>query len=213
MYNEENNYSPRRGRKNSKSKKGLSGTEETQGNSNKKSLATELSKPLFVVGGLLVGNLIGKGIDKMVTVSTDATKFEIKSIIKPIVQAGMGVGIIMLARDKGKETKGIQTIKEVARSLGYGVAGSGVISTVKLINKDLFAGLGNPSDPSERPIEAKYYREAKDEIMQLLQDNSFRPALPEARHNNISAPPFEQEAEEQYRDISGTGETEEAEII
>ena len=160
-----------------KGKKGLHGA-----GAKGRSTAAELSKPLLVVGGLLVGNLAGRAIDKFIPVNTDEKGVMkiVKTAVKPLVQAGLGVGVILLSREKDKDKEGAKTIKAIPRSLGYGIAGSGVISAVKLVNKNLFAGLGDPSDPDTKPIEAKYYREAKDEIMKMLQDNSFRPALPES---------------------------------
>lgn len=180
------NPSPHKRRK-KKSKKGLHGAEETKGKSAaKKNTGLELSKPLLVVGGLLAGNLIGKGIDKFIAVPADATGFQIKTLVKPLVQAGLGVGIILVAREGTQDKDSTKTIKALARSLGYGVAGSGIISGVKLVKSDLFEGLGNDEVLGAKPVEAKYYREAKNEIMQMLQDNSFRPALPEGNTTAVN---------------------------
>lgn len=176
MYTEHTS-SPHKRRK-KKSKKGLHGTKEVKGKSAvKHNTGLELSKPLIVVGGLLAGNLIGKGIDKFIAVPADATGFQIKALVKPLVQAGFGVGIILLAREGSEDKNSMKTIKTLARTLGYGVAGAGIISGVKLVKSDLFEGLGNDEILGAKPVEAKYYREAKNEIMQMLQDNSFRPAL------------------------------------
>ncbi len=182
--------SPKPGTQNkrtSKKGKGLSGAESGS------STAVELTKPLLVVGGLLVGNLTGKLIDKFIPINADEKGVMkiVKTAIKPLVQAGLGVGVILLSREKGNEEQGAKTIKAIARSLGYGVAGSGVISTVKLVKADLFAGLGDNGDT--KPIEAKYYTEAKDEIMKMLQDNSFKPALPEG--SSMSSLPQMRESE------------------
>ena len=191
-----------------KSAKGLHGTEAAKGSPGaKKSTGKELSKPLFVVGGLLLGNFIGRGIDKFIPVSADEEGMvaKMKSAVKPLVQAGLGVGVILLSKEKAQDKQSVKTIKELVRSLGYGVAGSGVITTVKLINKDLFAGLGDAGDGS-RPIEAKFYREAKDEIMKMLQDNSFRPALPEAGMSAMLP-------DNDNGEMSGLNMVEDAEII
>ncbi len=199
MYTEyEDSHQTGRQRKR-KSKKGLHGAESK---GSPKNTGMELSKPLLVVGGLLVGNLAGKAVDKFIPVNADEKGFMkiIKSSVKPLVQGGLGVGVILLSRERENDTKNAKVIKELARSLGYGVAGSSVVSVVKLVNKDLFAGLG---DTGTKPIEAKYYREAKDEIMKMLQDNSFKPALPEPSMQSVPETPHAEAIE-----VSGFGEAE-----
>ncbi|MBA3705985.1 MAG: hypothetical protein H0W84_08835 [Bacteroidetes bacterium] len=222
MYTEEHDYSHHKRRKKKKSKKGLHGTGEAKGKPGaKKNTGLELSKPLLIVGGLLAGNLIGKGIDKFIAVPADATGFQIKALVKPLVQAGLGVGIILLAREGTQDKDSTKTIKALARSLGYGVAGAGVISGVKLVKSDLFDGLGNDDSQvlGAKPIEAKYYREAKNEIMQMLQDNSFRPALPEGDTSRVNAADNREAemsglhlGESDNEDVSGLG-IEDAEIM
>ncbi len=211
------NPSPHKRRK-KKSKKGLHGAGEAKGKSGaKKNTGLELSKPLLVVGGLLAGNMIGKGIDKFIAVPADATGFQIKALVKPIVQAGLGVGIILIAREGTQDKDSIKTAKALARTLGYGVTGAGIISGVKLVKSDLFEGLGNDEVLGAKPVEAKYYREAKNEIMQMLQDNSFRPALPEGNTTSVNTATKEEGEISgllivNNEDVSGLG-LEEAEII
>lgn len=209
-------HSHRRRRK--KNRKGLHGLEARKLATKSSGIGQELSKPLLIVGGLLAGNLIGKGIDKFVTVPEDATGFQIKALVKPLVQAGLGVGVILIAKEHDKDVGSKKTMKALARNLGYGITSTGLISGFKIFNKDLFNGLGNDEILGDAPIEAKYYREAKDDIMQMLQDNSFRPALPEAGTAgvgatyddnllglNLSSPYYDE-------DVSGLG-VEDAEII
>ena len=179
--------------------KGLSGIEKAK-EAGKKVLS-ESSKPLLIVAGIWAGNMAGKAVDKFLPVTPDAAnpdKFQWKAIVKPLAQLGAGGAIIFFGRKS-----------DYVKSFGYGFAGSGVISGAKMLKKDLFEGLGEAGDSENRPLEAKYYREAKDEIMKLLQDNSFRPALPEntSISTPISAVDTESEAE-----ISGLN-VEHAEIL
>jgi hypothetical protein len=174
-------------RRKKKSKKGLNGLEARKLITKPSGIGLELSKPLLIVGGLLAGNLIGKGIDKVIAIPEDATGFQIKALVKPLVQAGLGVGVILIAKDQGKDTGSKKTMKTLIRNLGYGITGTGVISGIKIFKKDLFDGLGNDEILGDVPVEAKYYREAKDDIMQMLQDNSFRPALPEGNTAGFGA--------------------------
>lgn len=182
-----------------KSDKGLSGTEKAKGAG--KEILQEGSKPLLIITGLWVGNMAGKAVDKMLPVTPDAAnpdKFQWKSIIKPIVQLGAGGTIIYFGRKN-----------DFVKSFGYGFTGSGIINGAKLLKKDLFEGLGETEESTNKPIEAKYYREAKDEMMKLLQDNSFRPALPE---NTSAATPISAVETEIETEISGL-DVQHAEIL
>lgn len=152
------------------SPKGLSGVKMTKEAG--KHILKEGSKPLLIVAGLWAGNMAGKGIDKLFPDAAKPDKFHLKALIKPAAQIGVGGAIIFFGRKK-----------DYIKSFGYGFTGSGIITGVKLLKKDLFAGLGETGEIASAPVEAKYYREAKDEIMKLLQDNSFRPALPESTNN------------------------------
>ncbi len=170
----------------------LSGTEKTKGAGAGKQILHEGSKPLLIIAGLWVGNMAGKAVDKMLPVTPDAAnpeKFQWKSIIKPIAQLGAGGTIIYFGRKN-----------DFVKSFGYGFTGSGIINGAKLLKKDLFEGLGETEETTNKPIEAKYYREAKDEMMKLLQDNSFRPALPE---NTSVATPISAVEMESESEISG----------
>lgn len=124
-------------------------------------------------GGSLAGRLIDKGVARIPD-KGDGEKFQWKKLIKPIVLTGTGIAITYygIARDKDGEEEGIQFIKH----LGYGVVGSGLVSGVRVfIKKDLFEGLGE----TDNNLQEKYYTEAKEEIMKVLNDASFKPALPE----------------------------------
>lgn len=179
--------------------KGLSGIEKAK-EAGKKVLS-ESSKPLLIVAGIWAGNMAGKAVDKFLPVTPDAAnpdKFQWKAIVKPLAQLGAGGAIIFFGRKS-----------DYVKSFGYGFAGSGVISGAKMLKKDLFEGLGEAGDSENRPVEAKYYREAKDEIMKLLQDNSFRPALPE---NAFISTPISAVDTESETEISGLN-VEHAEIL
>lgn len=165
-----------KGKSKSNKSDGLSGPEKAKEAG--KHILRESSKPLLIVAGIWAGNMAGKAVDKFFPVAPDAAnpdKFQWKAIVKPIAQLGAGGAIIFFGRKS-----------DYVKSFGYGFAGSGLISGARLLKKDLFAGLGEAGDGSGKPIEAKFYREAKDEIMKLLQDNSFRPALPES--TSVSGP-------------------------
>jgi hypothetical protein len=106
-----------------------------------KTILEELKTPGLIILGMVGGNMAGKLIDKAVPVDETATGFQVKSIIKPIVQITAGVGGAILLKDKN--------LKLVAA----GVAASGIASTVKVfLKKDILNGLGdfNINDPLKR---------------------------------------------------------------
>jgi hypothetical protein len=175
----------------------------------KKAAVVGASKPLLIVGGLWLGNLIGKGIDKVVKPDPDG-KFHFISLVKPVAQVGVGATIAWACRSKAEDKETAKTIKELAKNIGYGIAGSGVISGAKLLKSDLFEGLGNTTNIEKKPVEAKYYSEAKEEIMKMLQDNSFRPALPEGE-NVSSLPEDKKEPEMNGLGLNFSSDTEDAE--
>lgn len=180
-----------KGKSKSPKSDGLSGAEKAKEAG--KHILRESSKPLLIVAGIWAGNMAGKAVDKFLPLTPDAAnpdKFQWKAIVKPIAQLGAGGAIIYFGRKN-----------DFVKNFGYGFAGSGLISGAKLLKKDLFSGLGEVTDSTGKPIEAKYYREAKDEIMKLLQDNSFRPALPES--TSVSGPIAATEIEPVEAEIMG----------
>lgn len=188
----------------SKKGKGLHGMSEAT-----KQAAIGAGKPLFIVAGLWAGNFMGKLIDKALPPPDADGKFHFVSLVKPTAQVGAGATIAWLSRNKKEDKENVKMWKEFAKNFGYGVAGSGLISGAKLLKSDLFEGLGNTTNTEKKPIEAKYYTEAKEEIMKMLQDNSFRPALPEG--NNLHS--ANEDHEMNGLSYGNTTEDTEAEIL
>jgi hypothetical protein len=205
-------YTEHQAPKKRKSKKGkaLHGMSEEKKEALKQH-AIGATKPLFIVAGLWLGNMGGKLIDKHLPPNPDG-KFHFTELVKPLAQGTVGATIVWLSRSKKEDKDGLKTIKELAKNFGYGIAGSGIISGAKLLKSDLFEGLGNATpDAEKKPVEAKYYTEAKDEIMKMLQDNSFRPALPEGE--NISSLPDKEEMNGLGLNLRNHTEEGEAEIL
>ena len=93
----------------------------------------ELKTPALLVVGMVGGAMAGKLLDKMLPVDEAATGFQIKGLVKPVVQIGVGMAGAMLLKD--------QNLKLIAS----GVTASGIASTVKVfLKKDILSGLGNP---------------------------------------------------------------------
>jgi hypothetical protein len=106
-----------------------------------KTILDELKTPGLIILGMIGGTMAGKLIDKAMPVDETATGFQVKSLIKPVVQITAGIAGAILLKDKN--------IKLVAS----GVAASGITSAVKVfLKKDLLSGLGdyNIADPLKR---------------------------------------------------------------
>jgi len=95
----------------------------------------------LVILGVAGGALAGQVIDKILKVDETSTEFQLKAIVKPLVQIVSGVGGAILLKNKN------------LKLIASGVAASGVITGVKVfLKKDILNGLGdfNIADPVKR---------------------------------------------------------------
>jgi len=105
------------------------------------SILNELKTPALLVVGMVGGTMAGKLLDKVLPVDETATGFQVKKLVKPVVQIGVGMGGAILLKD--------QNLKLIAA----GITASGIASTVKIfLKKDILSGLGDPNmgDPIRR---------------------------------------------------------------
>lgn len=105
------------------------------------SILNELKTPALLVVGMVGGTMAGKLLDKVLPVDEAATGFQVKKLVKPVVQIGVGMGGAILLKD--------QNLKLIAA----GITASGIASTVKIfLKKDILSGLGDPNmgDPIRR---------------------------------------------------------------
>lgn len=106
-----------------------------------KTVFEELKTPGLIIIGMIGGNLAGKLIDKVLPLDETATGFQVKALVKPIVQISAGIGGAIFLKDKN------------LKLIAGGVAASGIASTVKVfLKKDILSGLGdfNIADPLKR---------------------------------------------------------------
>ena len=95
-----------------------------------KTIIEELKTPGLIILGMVGGNLAGKLVDKAVKVDATATAFQVKALLKPVIQITAGVGGAIFLKDKN------------LRLIATGVAASGIASTVKVfLKKDILQGL------------------------------------------------------------------------
>src|ERR1051325_9705939 len=125
----------------------------------------EALKAGMVVSGILAGSAIGNFVIDKFLPPDDTSK--IKLAVKPLVLIGSGVALSIAGKKNA-----------LMRHAGYGVAIAGAASGVKrFLKKDLFAGLGEADDPrlmghlGDGP-------ETNKKLLELVAENSFRPALP-----------------------------------
>lgn len=123
-------------------------------------ILNELKTPALLMIGMVGGTMAGKMIDKALPIDETVTGFQVKSLVKPVVQIGVGMAGALLLKD--------QNIKLIAA----GVTASGIASTVKVfLKKDILAGLGNPG--FGEPIK-RVFREPIN-----LSIEAYNPDLPE----------------------------------
>ena len=120
----------------------------------------EIKTLAMLTGGVVIGSVGGKMIDKVLKVDAGASGFNAKALARPIVLMGVGTAGNLMLKDHNM------------KMLATGVGASGLLSGVKvLMKKDLLAGL---SDFSFSGLgEPTVYREA----MNLSVDR-YNPDLP-----------------------------------
>ena len=92
----------------------------------------EIKTLAMLTGGVVIGSLGGKMIDKVLKVDATATEFNAKALARPIVLMGVGTAGNLMLKDPNM------------RMLATGVGASGLLSGVKvLMKKDLLAGLAD----------------------------------------------------------------------
>ncbi len=157
-----------------------------------KQILDELKTPALIILGMAGGNLAGNIIDKTLKVDNTQEGFNIKKIVKPIVQISAGLSGTLLLKN------------ENLKLISVGVTASGVASTVKvLLKKDLlngFKGLG----------EAEVLKQFR-ENLKLQRYNPNLPELSELSElNNIETIPIEMSNSGRFEDYQ---EIDEIEII
>ena len=101
----------------------------------------ELRSLAMISGGMVLGSMTGKAIDKMLKVDEAATGFQVKKLIRAL--ALLGAGVVGSMKLKNQDLKMVSA----------GVGAAGVVSTVKVVlKKDLLAGLGGSMSGLGEPM-------------------------------------------------------------
>lgn len=109
-------------------------------------MMVELKTLALISGGLLLGNMGGKAIDKLLKVESGGSGMQLKKLARPLLLLGTGVAGAMRMKDGN------------LRLLSAGVGASGLLGTVEaLTGKDLLSGAsgdyaGVYRDPMSRPM-------------------------------------------------------------
>ena len=92
----------------------------------------EIKTLAMLTGGVVIGSVGGKMIDKVLKVDAAATGFNAKALARPSVLLGVGTAGNLMLKDPNM------------KMLATGVGASGLLSGVKvLMKKDLLAGLAD----------------------------------------------------------------------
>lgn len=127
---------------------------------------------LLIGGGVVVGGLIGKGIDKIMKVDETTTGF--KKWIKPIVLTGGGlVGAIFLKPGQSKE----DALQGILRKISIGVGISGAVSLIDaMTGKNLLGGVGITGADADA-MRAQYYKTAEETMKKIEEAQNYSPKL------------------------------------
>ena len=92
----------------------------------------EIKTLALLTGGVVIGSVGGKMIDKVLNVDATATGFNVKAMARPIVLLGVGAAGNLMLKDPNM------------KMLATGVGAAGMLSGVKVfLKKDLLAGLSD----------------------------------------------------------------------
>lgn len=92
----------------------------------------EIKTLAMLTGGVVIGSVGGKLIDKVLNVDATATGFNAKALARPIVLLGVGAAGNLMLKDPN------------LKMLATGVGAAGMLSGVKVfLKKDLLAGLSD----------------------------------------------------------------------
>lgn len=162
-----------------------------------KAIIEELKTPGLIILGMVGGNMAGKMIDKVTKVDPEATGFQVKALLKPVVQISVGVGGALFLKDKNMKL------------IASGVAASGIASGVKVfLKKDILQGLTNFAGLGDSDSVSRVFREPVN-----LSIEPYNPELPKLLPAQFEAIPVENEYEINGAEMGAYTEVKEVEIL
>lgn len=154
--------------------KHLSGVADVLGIQNPllRKTADGFTQILLIGSGVVVGGLIGKGIDKILKVDETTTGW--KKWVKPITLAGGGVvGAIFLKPGQSKE----DVLQGVLRKISIGVGISGAVSVVDMLTGKSLLGSVGISGADADAVRAEYYKTAEETMKKIQEAQNYKPRL------------------------------------
>ncbi len=162
-----------------------------------KAIMEELKTPRLIILGMVGGNMAGKMIDKVVKVDPEATGFQVKALLKPVIQISAGVGGALFLKDKNMKL------------IASGVAASGIASGVKVfLKKDILQGLTNFAGLGDSDPVSQVFREPVN-----LSIEPYNPELPKLPPAQFEAIPVENEFEINGAEMGAYTDIKEVEIL
>lgn len=163
-----------------KHKKGLRGAEKLK--SAAKGMAEQIAKPAGVLVGLVVASVGSTLLDKvpfLAPAATDDGKLSIKKLAKPLIMVALGGTTVALTYKK------TGAAMQFVNGLGYGIAGGGVLSGVKVVTgKSLTEGLGDAGN-DKAVLVANYFKSQAEDLAKMLEEKNFTPQLTENSEQSI----------------------------
>jgi hypothetical protein len=158
-----------------------------------KSIIEEFKTPGLIILGMVGSNYAGQLLDKVLPIDATATGFQVKALVKPLVQISAGVGGALFLKDKN------------LKLIASGVAASGIAGTVKVfLKKDILEGLASfdgLGEATPNQIDKLKYSQVFREPIHL-QIEAYNPDLPELQ-GQFAALPIETENESEINGLLG----------
>ena len=131
-----------------------------------------LTDILFYGGGIVLGGLAQKGLNKILKAdAVDAPKWKKHLIPGGLILAGLG-GAMFLPKGLVKS----EALTGILNKISAGVAISGTISEINLLTgKSLLGDIGAEDDV----VRAEYYKTAEETLRKINEAQDFVPELPE----------------------------------
>ena len=128
------------------------------------------------LGGLVLGALITKGIDKVPFLASSPEDGKVKAIlkkaVKPVVLIGLGTTVRHFSYKAGKGATFVKGIGDGLNVIGLFTGAKAIFSKSEMFN-GLMGGIGLGDAGASKDQIAEYYRENADALKKIAQENAI----------------------------------------
>ncbi len=128
------------------------------------------------LGGLVLGALITKGIDKVPFLASSPEDGKVKAIlkkaVKPVVLIGLGTTVRHFSHKAGKGATFVKGIGDGLNVIGLFSGAKAIFSKSEMFT-GLLSGIGLGAAPVNQDQIAEYYRETADALKEIAKENAM----------------------------------------